>query len=207
MKQLRLTYLLILLSTSISFSGCWWIIGTPARRMVTKVVMIVGRELEGMIITSTIEYTVDAIFTAIFKDTAEKSSEDYRDDVEAIPGIPELGQMTFDGVYRVAGSTGEIDYGVNTIVIKKELLQFYRDEFGNWTLTPDSKHLLELRIRVATAQQVLNGHGYSPGNVDGITGPRTNAAVLAMKKDFPTVFGDHPTSDLDFQTQQFLLTY
>lgn len=182
-------------------------VGAVAVKMVTQVVTVVGREAGRIAIAEAVRYGMDAVFTAIFSDTADKSSSTYSTSVIPLKGRPGFGKLKYDGEFAVKSEINGYDLGINTIKIPGEYIIFKRTQFGTWELTQDSRTMIKERVEIATAQQVLRGMDYNPGRVDGVVGPRTNSAVAKFQKDYPQYFGNNPSKKLDYNTRQSLLTY
>lgn len=181
--------------------------GAVGYSMVTQVVKIIGKRAGNIAIAEAVKYGMDKVFSAIFSDTANKSSDVYNDSVIPFRDDPRFGYLRYDGEFAVKSARHGRDLGINTIRIGGEFIVFARTQFGTWELTTNSRAMIKERIEVATAQQVLKGYNYNPGRVDGILGPKTNRAAGRFQKDYPNIFGNRPSEKLDYQTRQVLLTY
>lgn len=181
--------------------------GVIITRMVTQVVTIIGKKAGDIAIAEAVKYGMDKLFSAIFSDTANKSSDVYNDSVIPFKNNPRFGHLSYDGKFAVKSARGGRNLGINTIKIDGDSIVFARTQFGTWELTSESRAMIKERIEVATAQQVLEAYNYKPGGIDGILGNKTHGAAARFQKDYPNIFGDRPSKQLDYQTRQVLLTY
>lgn len=202
-KLIKIRLFAIFFSGIVLLSGCQLVPQALASPFFVKAISIIGEGIAGWIVFETVEYVIDAAYSAIFGAAADKTEDAVQSEIRPISDKqPLLGRKIGDHKYFVQAAG---DNNNNTITISTAKILFKRDDvYSKWYLTSESRELIKERLKVATAQHALITMKYPTGSMDGIwkEGGKTEKAIKMFQKDN----GLSQTGRLNDETMELLLT-
>lgn len=166
---------------------------------IKDVVMYIGNAIGETVIGKTIEKGIDWLFGSSIEQKISKALKKFP--INMLKENPLLGRITINGAIRI--KIISVIQTEKTVEIKNDSILFFRKKptSSNWKVMPMTISLIKSKITAGSVQLALERAGFPPGDIDGIIGPETKAAILKYQQ----MINIRATGELDETTRISLI--